>query len=70
MRGVNNHISAPKSSTAWIAAFKNQDIRGASPSLLRMRDILLQTFFARFKFLTTSGQSLSVAKITRPRYLK
>ena len=70
MRGVNNQISAPKSSTACITAFKNQDIRGASPSLLRMRDILLQTFFARFKFLTTSGQSLSVANITRPRYLK
>ena len=46
------------------------DTRGATPSLLRMRTILLQTVLAWDKFLTNSGQLLSAANITRPRYLK
>ena len=35
-----------------------------------MCNILFYNVFALSKFLTTSGQLLSVAKITRPRYFK
>ena len=70
MRGVTTKVSAPNRGTACIMAFKkNLDTRGVAPSLLRMRNILLQTFFARAKFFTTYVQSSSVANITRPRYL-
>ena len=70
MREVTNQVCAPKSSTAWTTALKKKlDTRDTAPSLLRMRNILLQTFFARAKFLTTYVQSSSVANITRPRYL-
>ena len=35
-----------------------------------MRDILLQNVFSQAKFITTAGQSLSIAEITHPSYLK
>ena len=71
MRGVTTQVSAPKSSISCITALKkNPDTRGAAPSLLRISEILLQTFFAQAKFLTTAGQLLSVSEIPRPRYLK
>ena len=57
MRGVTTQVSAPKISTAWTTALKNNpDTQGVAPYLLRMREILLQTFFSRAKFLTTAGQ--------------
>ena len=71
MQGVTTQVYASKSSTAWITALKkNPDNQGADPSLLRMRDILLQTFFTHSKLLTTDVQLLPVAEITSPRYLK
>ena len=71
MRGVTTHVSAPKSSTVQITALKKMpDTRGGVPSLLRMRNILIQNFFALAKFLTNTGQSSSIAYITRPRYVK
>ena len=71
MWGLTTHVSNQKSSTAWTTALKKKpETRGAAPSLLRMRVILLQTDLARDKFLTTSGQSSSAANITCPRYLK
>ena len=71
MRGVISRVSNLKSSTTCITVFKkNPDTRRDAPSLQRMRTILLQISLDRDKFLTTSGQSLSAAKITRPRYLK
>ena len=70
MRGVTTQVSAPKSSTAWTTALKmNLDTCGAAPSLLRMRNILIQTFLARAKFFNTDGQLLSATKINRSRYL-
>ena len=61
MRVVTTKIFDLKSSTAWITALKNKtDTRGTATSLLSMRDILLQTFFAWDKFLTTAGQLSSV----------
>ena len=64
MQGVTTQVSAPKSSTTYITALKKKlDTRGASPYLLRMHDILLQTFFSRAKFLTTANQSSSVTEI-------
>ena len=71
MRGVTTQVSATKNSTTYTTALKkNMENRGAAPSLLRIRVILLQTALARDKLFTTSGQSLSAADITRPRYLK
>ena len=71
MQGVTTQVSAPKSSTTYITALKNKpDTRGVAPSLMSTRKILLHTVFAQAKFLTTDGQSSSVSKITRPRYLK
>ena len=71
MRGVTTQVSAPKSSTAWTTATKNNpDTCAAAPSLLRMRNILFQNFLARENFFTTAGQLSSTAKITRPSYLK
>ena len=71
MWGVTTQFSTPKNSTAWTTALKKkQYTRGAAPSLMRMRDILLQNFLAQAKFLTTAGQSSSASKITHPRYLK
>ena len=71
MLGVTTQVSAPKSSTAWIRALNNKpDNQGVDPTLLRMRDILLKTVFARAKLLTTYIQSLSVGEINLPRYLK
>ena len=71
MRGVTTQVYAPKSITACITAFKKRpDTQGVSPSLLRIRDILLHTVFTRDKFLTIAVQSSSVAEITRPSYLK
>ena len=62
MRGVIIQVYDPKISTAWITALKNNpDTRGAAPSLMRMRDILLHAFFAQAKFLITSGQLSSVS---------
>ena len=42
----------------------------ATPSLLRIRNILLQIFLARDKFFTAAGQSSSAAEIACPKYLK
>ena len=71
MRGVTTQVSAPKSSTAYIMYLKKKPYtRGTASSLLRMCDILLQTFFAWSKFLTNAAQLSSVANISRPRYLK
>ena len=71
MRGMTTKVSSPKSSTVWITALKNNpDTIGVAPSLLRMRNILIQTFFNRAKFLTTAGQSYYVTEITRPSYFK
>ena len=66
MRGVTTQVSYPKSSTACTTAFK----RGTALYLLMMRAILLQTALSQDNFLTTSGHSLSAAKITHPSYLK
>ena len=69
MRGVTTQFSDPKSSTACTTASKeNPETRGAAPSLLRMRGIILQTFLARYKFFTTASQSFSYSDITCPRY--
>ena len=71
MQGVTTQVSDLNISIACTTDLnKKPDTRGAALSLLRMRNILLQTFFARAKFLTNSGQSLSVSEINCPRYLK
>ena len=71
MWGVTTQVSEPNISTACITALKKKtDTQGVAPSLMRIRDILLQTFLAWAKFLTTAGQLLSVSDITRPRYFK
>ena len=71
MRGVTTQVSNLRSSNACTTALrKNPDTCGASPSLLRIRNILLQTVLNWDNLFTTSGQSLYAAKITRPRYLK
>ena len=58
MRGVTTQVSATKNSTTYTTALKkNLETRGAAPSLLRIRVILLQTALARDKLFTTSGQS-------------
>ena len=55
MRGVTTLVSSPKSRTACTTALKkNLDTRAAARSLLRMRNILLQTFLAREKLFTTA----------------
>ena len=69
--GVTTQVSNPESSTACTKALKkNPDTRGAAPSLLRMRGILLQTALSRDKLFTTTGQLLSSTEIARPRYPK
>ena len=61
-RGLTTQVSAPKSISAYITALKKKpDNQGVAPYLLSMRHIIFHTIFARAKFLTTSGQSLSVA---------
>ena len=71
MRGVTIHVSNPKRSTACTKALKKKPYtRGAAPSLMRMRAILLKTALAQEKFFTTVGQLSSTANINRPRYLK
>ena len=40
------------------------------PSLLRILDILLQTYHTFARFQITAGQSSSATNITLPRYLK
>ena len=71
MQGVTTQVSDPNSSTAYTTSLKKKpDTRGAAPSLLRMRAVLLQAALSQDKLLTTTGQSSSAAKITRPRYLK
>ena len=71
MQGVTTHVFAPKRSTACITALKkNPETWGVAPSLLSIHDILLHTAFYWAKLLTTAGQSLFVAEITRTRYLK
>ena len=68
MRGVTTQVSKPKSNTAFTTALKkNPDNRGYAPSLLRVIVILFHTALAQYKFLTTSGQSSSAAKITCTR---
>ena len=71
MQWVNTQVSATNISTTYITSLRNNtDTGGVATFPLRMSDILLHTVFARYKLLTTAGQSLSVAKITRPRYFK
>ena len=55
---VTTQVSYPKSITACTTALKKKpDTRSATPSLLRIRIILLHTALAQENFLTTSGQS-------------
>ena len=71
MRGLTPQISSPMSSIDCIMALKKKpDTRGVTPSLLSICYIPIHTVFAWSNFLTTSGQSSSVAEITHPRYLK
>ena len=71
MQGVTAQVSDMKISTTCTKSLKNKlETRKTIPSLLMMRAILLQTALAWDKLLTTSGQSLSVAKITCHMYLK
>ena len=71
MRGVTTQVSEPKSNTACTTALKkNPDTCRSAPSLLMILVILLHTVLAHDKFLATSGQFLSAAEITRPRYQK
>ena len=70
MRGVTTHVSAPKSSTYWTTALKKSDTCDAVPSLLRILVSLRHADRALARFMTTAGHSLSVAEITRPKYLK
>ena len=71
MWGVNTQVYNPKISTACTMSLeKKQDTRGAAPTLLRIRVILLQTPLSRDKFFTAAVQLLSAAKITHTRYLK
>ena len=65
MRGVTTQVSAQRSITACITALKkNPYTHGSAPSLLRMCDVLLQFFLARYKSFTTAGQLTSAAYIT------
>ena len=67
MQGVNTQVSAPNRSTAWTTALiKNPDTCGATTSLMRMGNILIQTFLAWDKFFTTADQSISAVYITPP----
>ena len=62
MQGVTTQVSNPKSSTAYTTALKkNPDTRSTAPSLLRIHDILLQTFLAHYNVFTTVGQLSSAA---------
>ena len=71
MQGITTHVSAPKSNTNCILAWKkNPYTCGPSPSLIRILVILLQTAHALFRFRITAGQSSSAADITLPVYLK
>ena len=71
MRGVSTQFYEPKSNTACTTALKkNMETRGSSPYLLRILVILFHTALSLETFLTTSGQSLSAANITLPRYQK
>ena len=71
MQGVTTKVPNTKSSTAFTTALKKKmDTRSAAPYRLRMRVILLRTDLDREKFLTTTSQSSSSAKITSTRYLK
>ena len=69
--GVTTHVYAPKLSTDWTTDFnKNQDTRGAIPSLLIILINLCHTARAFARFLNTASQFLSADNITRPNYLK
>ena len=69
MQGVTTQASKPKSNTACTTDLKkNPDTRGSAPSMMRILVILFHTALARDKFLTTVGQLLSAAEITRPSY--
>ena len=72
MRGVTTRVYTKKISTDWSTALKkNPDTRAPPPpSLLRIIVNLYHTARTFARFLTTSGQSLSAAEITRPNYLK
>ena len=72
MLGVTTQASDPKISTACTAALKNNpDTHSAAPSLLNMHNILLRTFLARDKLITTAIQLTYDAYIPPPpKYLK
>ena len=71
MQGVTTNFSQPKNNTVCTTALKKKpDTRGYAPYLLDILVILFHPTLARYNLLTTSGQSLSAAKITRPRYYK
>ena len=67
MLGVTTQASDPKIRTACTAALKNNpDTHSAAPSLLNMHNILLQTFLAWDKLITTATHLTYAAKITLP----
>ena len=71
MRGVTTQVYKPYSNNSRNTYLKKYPYtRGSAPPLLRIIVILFHTALARYKLLTTSGQSYSPAKITRPRYRK
>ena len=71
MRGVTTQVLEPKRNTACTMDLKkNPDTCGSEPSMMRILVILFHNFHACDKFLTTNGQLLSVAEITRPKYQK
>ena len=71
MRGATTHVFMTKISTDWTTALnKNSDTRGAASYLLIILVNLSHTACDFVRFLTTTGQSLSVADITRHKYLK
>ena len=67
MQGVTTQASDPKISTACTTSLKNNpDTHSASPSMLNMHNILLQTFLAWDKLITTE-RHLTYAAWILPR---
>ena len=71
MKGLTTQVSEPKSNTACTTDLKkNPDTLDSAPSLIRIPIVFFHTTLAQEKFLTTSCQSLSAAKITLNSYRK